>query len=75
MPCISKNIPSHTSSKAQDSKMTKKLIEYQKSTLICLTHLLILIEWSLSSGNFIILPRAGELNERQTSLTSDHENQ
>lgn len=55
--------------------MHKKLIGYQKSTLICLNHLMILIEWSVSSGNFIILPRAGKLNERQTSLTSDHENQ
>lgn len=52
---------------------TKKLIRIPKiNSTICLTHLLMLIKWSVSSGDFIILPRSGKLNERQTSLTSGH---
>lgn len=54
---------------------TKKMIKDKKHPNTRLTHLLILIERSVSSGAFIIFPRAGKINERQTSLTPDHENQ
>lgn len=37
--------------------------------------LFILIEWFVSSGNLIILPRAEVLNESQTSLTFECRNQ